>query len=804
MPELVQISTKHFELSIWCKDLSARKSMYQSTLSKRSASNDNDSANGPLEVRFSPPIEVSEATLFNQTTDRIDAPVASLRLPEPVFFENMQYQFEWVFTDDVCDVDNAYLSHPNILVNQGFRFAPKRRHLPARLTGTISTGNDVGWMRLPLEYSIAGQIHRIELAFEVLPTKMDLHADLPVMYRDIDKTFPLWRFSLSEKTAQDVSRGEHRGYFPLLWLANFGRLRQQLIQGLNVIMQAPHSRLQTHVTYVRAERLHGRIPHQLATKVRTNLRNGQIDRRYRIENKRLRVDTPENRFIKMVVTQSANRLAEFESRLRTVNMAPDKQRLSDSFLNELHSWQQPLRKIKNQSFLSEVGQYTGMTNESLVLQQKTGYSLVYRIWQELKFYLDLFSAQTSVSMKSVAQIYEIWCFLQIRNILIDRLGFRDISPEKRRLTLNQFFEYQMKDGFAGAFQFERDDGIKAELAHEPAFNKRGIDIRSYLVTQKPDIVLQVVLPEPDKKKFVWVFDAKYRIESTDYRGESALSNEFDRVPEDAINQMHRYRDALIRISVTNETDFLEKSRPVVGAFALYPGYFDQKNAINPYMSEIDEVGIGAFATLPGEDGAHWLTEFLVSQIGEIDRAVISKVAKHLKEKYYISEPARISYYGMKQVYYPDLTLTAAMAGRASRNSSYFEAFEQGSAKWYHMPVKTFLGKYRQHIAQEIRFLALASKYDPWARNRVIDKIWPVVSVEVVQRRNITAERAGKDSESPEPYYLFELGKPLNLKDPISGVPNTPFRNSMRLTQLSLLDAAKNFAEVEIVYDDALV
>lgn len=61
----------------------------------------------------------------------------------------------------------------------------------------------------------------------------------------------------------------------------------------------------------------------------------------------------------MAVSKSKRQLAEFEQKLRQSNQAPERQRLSDSFLNELHSWQQPLQKVLGQSFLKEVGAYTG-------------------------------------------------------------------------------------------------------------------------------------------------------------------------------------------------------------------------------------------------------------------------------------------------------------------------------------------------------------------------------------------------------------------------------------------------------------
>ncbi|WP_428243020.1 DUF2357 domain-containing protein [Gynuella sp.] len=595
-----------------------------------------------------------------------------------------------------------------------------------------------------------------------------------IMTSAIDKVYPLWRFSLVEKTEQDAATSQQRGHFPLMWLANFAALRERFEQGLKVICAAPHSRLQPTVANIKAAKLKGRLPHKLAEQVKQDFANGQYDKRYAVEKKRLSVDTPENRFIKMAVSKSKRQLAEFEQKLRQSNQAPERQWLSDSFLNELHSWQQPLQKVLGQSFLKEVGAYTGLNRESLVLQQKTGYSAVYRIWQELKFYLDVFGNQSSISMKSVAEIYEVWCFLCLKQILEQDLGFEFVKNSATKLAQNDFLEYQLKDGFAGAFRFKRSDGVTARLAHEPKFTKKGQLIRSYLVKQEPDIVLEVTLPKsahltkPDsseEKQFVWLFDAKYRIKTEKNRFDD--SNEdiesTDYVPDDAINQMHRYRDALIRLSEPHDSKSpssgnagqpAQKSRPVFGAFALYPGFFDQAAKPNPYAAAIEEVGIGAFALLPSQNelsqtdptqtkssysGHQWLLEFLQAQIGTAPNTQTGQnnetmyPVAGMAERLYVQDAARIPYYGMRQVLYPDLTMTVALGGQRGRDNGYFEKFEQGTAQWYHLPQSTFLQKFKQHIAEEIRYLALASTSDTQSSTKQIDKLWPVKRVTVLPR-----------------------------------------------------------------------
>lgn len=809
MPVLLQVFTEDFELTVWSSDISRRQATYQNTLISRSCVEPSQ----PAGVRLSAP--ACEVRVLDEHIK--DGPVVSLELANPLFFENTEYQFEWIFYDGVTRAD---LVHRRQLLNASFRFVPAQKLRQARLTGSIQTGNDVGWLRLPLRYTRYGHQQEYAIAFEVLPTKMLLHHDLPAMYRAIDDGFPLWRFSLAEKTEQDAASSRQRGNFPLLWLAQFSRLREQFEEGLKIICQAPHSRLQTQVSHVRADRFKGRIRHRLGERVHEDLRSNHTDRHYRVEKKQLSVNTPENRFIKMVVNKSQQQLSRFEQRLRANNQVPESQRLSDAFLNELHNWQIPMQKMLNRSFLKEVDDYSGMSRESLVLQQKTGYSSVYRIWQELKFYLDVLAGQSQISMKSVAEIYEIWCFLRIRQMLLEQLGFEEVAVNKTGLELNDFFEYRLKDGFAGAFEFVRKkDGVIARLAHEPRFTNKGEHIRSYLITQKPDIVLEVIIPNGDyatsEQRFIWLFDAKYRIktERSQYDEDDIDISRIDYVPDDAINQMHRYRDALIALHESSSENY-RKSRPVFGAFALYPGYFQQENTLsvitgdngkqrnNPYTDAIREVGIGAFPLLPDDSsegcGGQWLLDFLREQLGNG-----VQTTELIFDRLYVQDAARIPVYGMTQVLYKDLCMTSALGSAAGRKKEYFERFEQGTARWYHMPQSTFIEKYQHHVIEEIRYLALARTSPDASGSKQIDFVWPVLDVTVVPRNQIDVEQAGSLSSSEEKYYLFKLGEPLAMNQPLRKVPHRPQINSMRLTTLKQLQTKILFSELPAVYIEAL-
>ncbi|PCI54848.1 MAG: hypothetical protein COB45_07640 [Gammaproteobacteria bacterium] len=796
MQELICIETPDWELTISCQNLDIRQKTYFDMLKRRG------DKHIPNALHFKPEIKLqslSTASVTAKENENIATPlIKELTLPKPIFFENTQYQFEWVFFNE--EVLQAAITHPLKTIANSFRFAAKRKHSAASLIGTINTGNDIGKLTLPLTYQVANETKLAHLTLEVLPTKMQLHSDLPAMYRCIDKSFPLWRFSLAEKTEQDAAKSQHRGNFPLLWLAQFKVLREQLEAALKVISNSPHSRLQHKESYIKADRLKGKLGNKLAERVREDIHNKQYEKRYQQDKKYLSVDTPENRFIKMVVIKCKQQLEQLTQKLelKSNENKDSSQRLSEHFLTELRDWQKPLARMQKQSFLKEVGDYVGLQRESLVLQQKTGYSAVYKTWQELKYYLDVFARHSTISMKSVAETYEVWCFLTVRQMLITSLGFEEVQSEKAKLKLNDYFELQLEDGLsgAGAFTFKRTDGLKARLAHEPVFRKNGKNIRSFGVTQKPDILLEVTFP--NGKKCIWLFDAKYRIKTINNRYDNDDINRKDFVPDDAINQMHRYRDALIHINQLDEKH--TKSRPVFGAFALYPGFYDQAVADNPYNEAITEVGIGAFALLPSDQSGNnnWLESFLIEQLGSL---TTTYPTSSISDSLYVNEAARIPYYGMKQVLHSDLVLTAKLG--KNRTHEYVEGFKNGEAKWYHMPMSVFDVQFGHHIADEICYIAIG--YEDSDRLKT-EKAYRVKSVVLKPRGAITEAQSGvMDSQvGSDDYWLFELGEVLTLPHTLINPTVSGFRQSLKLTTLAMLQKTNDFSALEHVYTTCLI
>jgi len=197
-----------------------------------------------------------------------------INLNDPLFFENNQYHFKWIFTASGAGAATAGVVHRSHKVVEGFRFAAARDLIPARLTGAVSTGNNVGWMSLMVQYrTVTGALKDATFALEVLPSKMDLDSDLPDMYETIDSNFPLWRFKLSEITQFSVSRGRNRGEFELMWLANFSDLRRKFESALKTIENAPHKKLQPRTRRLKAVRIRGKVTDRTGMKIREDMRS---------------------------------------------------------------------------------------------------------------------------------------------------------------------------------------------------------------------------------------------------------------------------------------------------------------------------------------------------------------------------------------------------------------------------------------------------------------------------------------------------------------------------------------------------
>lgn len=804
MRELFLIDTADWQLALYGPDVGGKQRALSKTMASRSKV-------PPLGVIvFDQLLHVVSFSL-EQGSAQVNAEVGALISPDALLFENTDYMFELVFKHYSESEPLPQITHKLAAIQSSFR--TKKLGNQLLVSGTLNFGNNIGWFSLPFSYNNNGLLQSIAVKFVVLPTKMDMGSDLQVIYQRLDKEYPLWRFAFGNTTESTAdAKRQSNSNFPLLWQARYTSLRNKFEESIRILLNSPHSRLVQVERRVKAERLKGKLSIALQEKLGQDFSAQNYHKSYTTKRKILSLDTPENRFIKMVVQYAHVQLGRFISLVNEANKKPDALVFSESFSDQLNGWQKTLDKYLHHPMFREIGSFKGMSKESLVLQQKTGYSGVYQTWHELKRYLDVMGSQSAVSMKTIDELYEVWCFLEIRRILTEVLGFEESHTETVHLGLNDA-DVKFTDAMKDSFHFSRDDGLTIRLAHEPKFNTKTGPVRSWLYEHKPDIVLEATFA--DGLSLLWLFDAKYRIDN------KSLDSEQDLVPADAIYQMHRYRDALIHIEHSGEQK--QKSRSVYGAYALYPGANDQTEspANSKYSESIDSIGIGAFPLLPsatGDLGCIWLKQFLVKQF---QRKSVTVVADSVS-RYLIEDSARIPHHGMKQVFYPDLTLVITAAPEAGRDPSYIDSFKLGTASCYHTRLEaTERENLELNVINEVRYCVIAThpiaKKEEQQSNsvavsednqidRIAEYIWPVKKVKLVKRSELNTAQTGLelatgDSRNQKLYWLFEFGPAFKLDTAIRGFDLK--HHQLRLTTRQKLATVEQFKNIESVYSEVM-
>ena len=158
-----------------------------------------------------------------------------------------------------------------------------------------------------------------------------------------------------------------------------------------------------------------------------------------------------------------------------------------------------------------------------------------------------------------------------------------------------------------ATQMRAHKGDVVTLHYQHTFNRRNSDefgVHTATTEQRPDIVLNISRSDGKEILLTYLYDAKYRVISDNRLDRDIEQSDLDEMrelqggdypPSDAINQMHRYRDAIYYGSDRRK----HSSKEVIGGYILFPGRGDSETvAQRYYSSSVESVNIGAFPLLP--------------------------------------------------------------------------------------------------------------------------------------------------------------------------------------------------------------
>lgn len=531
--------------------------------------------------------EVKHLTPYNE--DKADD-IGAIQLGNPnegaFFFEQTDYS---VWIEFVNGVTDARFIGNRAEDCEHFSYKPQRNIL----MGFLNYENEIGRADFPIAYTKDGVQKRFTFSYDVLSTKLDYHHDWKIILQDIEQEYRMLSLDYLRKTYHGISEGDGES-FDLIWWNIFHGLQEEFIRSCKNIIERPRHRLRAISTYKRADQIR-----RFTTTLEQQFSEHKHEEShlYYVEEQHTTHNTIENRFLKHTLQMIQKRYSALAKRVLELN-------ISDSEKERIKTTADTLQFLVRNPFFRTIGKFEGLKQESLILQRDVNYSKVYRTSAILRKSFNLNDGLYRMETKDIATLYEIWCFIQVEKVVKELFHEQDIdvtTDHQNRMEMHLLFTYDLGKGEHSRIVFKNGDITLAELVYNPKHTEHENDrmgiahFESPTVPQKPDIVLQLTKDDLERgMNLTYLFDAKYRIEQ-DRKGR-------DVPPDDAINQMHRYRDAIYYSTPQNGL-----KKEVLGGYILFPG---QMTETDHFRRSVDEVNIGAFPLRPGAEQHEMLRDFI--------------------------------------------------------------------------------------------------------------------------------------------------------------------------------------------------
>ena len=546
--------------------------------------------------------EVKHLTPYNE--DKADD-IGAIQLGNPnegaFFFEQTDYSVWIEFVNGVTDA--AFIGN-RAEDCEHFSYKAHRRVL----MGFLNYENEIGRADFPIAYTKDGVQKRFTFSYDVLSTKLDYHHDWKIILQDIEQEYRMLSLDYLRKTYHGISEGDGES-FDLIWWNIFHGLQEEFIRSCKNIIERPRHRLRAISSYKRADQIR-----RFTTTLEQQFSEHKHEEShlYYVEEQHTTHNTIENRFLKHTLQMIQKRYSALANRVLELNISdPEKERIKTTA--------DTLQHLVRNPFFRTIGKFEGLKQESLILQRDVNYSKVYRTSAILRKSFNLNDGLYRMETKDIATLYEIWCFIQVEKVVKELFREQDIdvtTDHQNRMEMHSLFTYDLGKGEHSRIVFKNGDITLAELVYNPKHTEHENDrmgiahFESPTVPQKPDIVLQLTKDDLERgMNLTYLFDAKYRIEQ-DRQGR-------DVPPDDAINQMHRYRDAIYYSTPQNGL-----KKEVLGGYILFPG---QMTETDHFRKSVDEVNIGAFPLRPGVEQHDMLRDFIAELMRKNAVEIVEKV-----------------------------------------------------------------------------------------------------------------------------------------------------------------------------------
>ena len=280
------------------------------------------------------------------------------------FFDNVGYDVwlefgsgcsDMAVTDESKAVEDLFAQHKNVL------------------TGRINFNNDIGRSDFSFRYRKNGQVKSVTFTFEVLSTKLDYHKDWQLVFNDVERKYPMLAADYLRRTYHAFDR-EPKTDAPtpdLIWWNLFKEEQEPFIKACELVVSRPRRKLHPMVEYRRADQLRRLTP---ALENEFAEHRAETARLYRVEREDMSHDTVENRFVKYAIRFVS---LNYDRLVKKI----DKDyggKLSETEKDEMTAFSAKLKRLCIHTVFRDVGRFTGLRQESSILQRAPGYSMVWR------------------------------------------------------------------------------------------------------------------------------------------------------------------------------------------------------------------------------------------------------------------------------------------------------------------------------------------------------------------------------------------------------------------------------------------
>ena len=515
----------------------------------------------------------------------------------PVLFETCEYQFAVEFFHLYDTSDNKHLPkvrHRMKSVGESFKFYSNGEH-SGILVGSIDFLNSPGKFCFAFEYRDENNhVVSEQIEMYVASPKLDTKNDLQQITALINQEYENYVFDYLTLTFNSFSLIRAERNNKIIWLSIFKNVVDEYFRSVRYIMSRPNNKPVRKTYHARPDRIRRWSPQQ-EERYRDLGKDAEMHF-FRYEQTENTINTRENRFVKYSLHVLGKKFREVFREVSSLYKDMDKEERK-----ALADYNKHFRQIETSAFFSKVGEFEGFRQESAILQQRSGYSQIYKTWLMLKSSLELVDGKTDIGLKKIWELYEIWCFLVMKRLIAKVLGLDLNDTEHIRENKSEMLNTILKSEMSHSIEFVNpvnDDIIRLEYQH--TYNRRSKEFKTTTTEQRPDIV--VTITKLDGFVLTYLYDAKYRVQDDKNDGELDEGADIDLADyplPDAINQMHRYRDA---IYYAMKEDERPRGKEIIGGYILFPGRTEGDAVKNRYFyKSIEQVNIGAFPLLPADE-----------------------------------------------------------------------------------------------------------------------------------------------------------------------------------------------------------